>query len=93
MRRSLRWRLVLVFLVLALALAVTFIGGVRRRSGGLARTRGRCWWTSWTAWPGGRQPAEHRARQALVQRLPITIRIEGPQVNWASHPSCPGPHG
>ena len=30
LRRSLRWRLVLVFLVLALALTVTFIGGVQK---------------------------------------------------------------
>ena len=32
------------------------------------------------------------ARQALVQRLPITIRIEGPG-ELGLTPNCPGPHG
>jgi signal transduction histidine kinase len=34
--------------------------------------------------------ARHRARfrpQALVQRLPITVSIQGPVLNWQSHPN------
>ena len=36
----------------------------------------------------GSPPSIERA-QALVQRLPVAVRISGPQVNWRSHPANP----
>ena len=93
LRRSLRWRLVLVFLVLALALAVTFIGGVQKALSVGWRAAARPLLVDYVdrlAQEVGSPPSIVRA-QALVQRLPITIRIEGPQVNWASHPELPRP--
>ena len=93
LRRSLRWRLVLVFLVLALALAVTFIGGVQKALSVGWRAAARPLLVDYVdrlAQEVGSPPSIVRA-QALVQRLPITIRIEGPQVNWASHPELSRP--
>lgn len=89
-RGSLKLRLVLLFLVLALAMVFTFIRGAQQ-----AFTLG---WHD-TARPlltdyvdrlaaeltvDGR-PSVERAR-ALVQRLPVTVDIEGPMLNWRSHP-------
>ena len=90
---SIKLRMVLVFLVLAAALMVVFIGAMRQ----VVATR----------WQLAAQPllvdyvdrlAEEitvdghpsvdRAR-ALVQRLPVTVRIEGPVIRWASHPQDP----
>ncbi|WP_287965027.1 HAMP domain-containing sensor histidine kinase [Diaphorobacter sp.] len=93
LRRSLRWRLVLVFLVLALALAVTFIGGVQKALSVGWRAAARPLLVDYVdrlAQEVGSPPSIARA-QSLVQRLPITIRIEGPQVNWVSHPELPRP--
>jgi len=93
LRRSLRWRLVLVFLVLALALAVTFIGGVQKALSVGWRAAARPLLVDYVdrlAQEVGSPPSIERA-QALVQRLPITIRIEGHDVNWASHPALPRP--
>ncbi len=93
LRRSLRWRLVLVFLVLALALAVTFIGGVQKALSVGWRAAARPLLVDYVnrlAQEVGSPPSTERA-QALVQRLPITVRIEGPQVNWASHPALTRP--
>jgi hypothetical protein len=39
----------------------------------------------------GSPPSLERA-QALVQRLPVSVRISGPQVNWHSHPQRPERH-
>lgn len=90
---SIKLRMVLVFLVLAAALMVVFIGAMRQ----VVATR----------WQLAAQPllvdyvdrlaeeitvdghpSVERAR-ALVQRLPVTVRIEGPVIRWASHPQEP----
>ena len=90
---SIKLRMVLVFLVLAAALMVVFIGAMRQ----VVATR----------WQVAAQPllvdyvdrlaeeitvdghpSVERAR-TLVQRLPVTVRIEGPVVRWASHPQEP----
>lgn len=90
---SIKLRMVLVFLVLAAALMVVFIGAMRQ----VVATR----------WQVAAQPllvdyvdrlaeeitvdghpSVERAR-ALVQRLPVTVRIEGPVIRWASHPQEP----
>ena len=73
LRRSLRWRLVLVFLVLALALAVTFIGGVQKALSVGWRAAARPLLVDYVARLAqevGGPPNIARA-QALVQRLPM----------------------
>ena len=90
---SIKLRMVLVFLVLAAALMVVFIGAMRQ----VVATR----WQL-TAQPllvdyvdrlaeeitVDGHPSVERAR-ALVKRLPVTVRIEGPVIRWASHPQEP----
>lgn len=87
-RHSLRWRLVALFLLLSLGTAAVFLGGTQRIVAGgfnafvkplLADYVGRL------AAEIGTPPDVARAEQ-LVARLPITVRIEGPQVNWDSRP-------
>jgi signal transduction histidine kinase len=87
-RHSLKWRLVTVFLLLALATTAVFLFGMQRVLQG--------------GWQGyakplvadyvdrlaaeiGSPPSEERAR-AIVARLPVSIRIDGPQVHYDSHP-------
>jgi len=88
MRHSLKWRLVIVFLMLALALTGVFLFGMKRvvQAG-------------WTAYAKpmvadyvdkltaeiGSPPSVERVR-AITARLPVTVRIEGPQVQHDSHP-------
>lgn len=87
-RHSLRVRLIIVFVLLALAMTAVFLGGMQRAFS--------------TGWRDAARPvvADYMDRivaelgtppdvgraQALVARLPISIRIEGPSVNWDSHP-------
>ncbi len=101
---SIKVRLLLVFLLLAVAVAAAFLLGARQ-----AFTVG---------WRDAARPllmdyVDHLAAevtvngtpsvpraQAIAQRLPVTVHIAGPQVNWASHPqqqpppwTDPGTHG
>lgn len=87
-RHSLRWRLMLVFLVLALFMGVTLLASLQK-----AFTLG---WRE-SARPLLMDYVDHLARdigsppsqaqaQALVQRLPLTVSIHGPVLNWDSHP-------
>lgn len=88
---SIKLRMVLVFLLLAAAMTFVFFTGAQK-----AFTMG---WRE-AARPilmdyvdrladevtgGGAAPSVERAT-ALTQRLPLTVRIVGPQINWASHP-------
>ncbi|MBL8334772.1 MAG: HAMP domain-containing protein [Rubrivivax sp.] len=87
-RHSIRARLVLLFLLFALALTGVFLFGTSRMlKGG---------WQTWAqplvrdyvdrvAAEIGSPPSAERAR-ALEQRLPVVIRIEGPQVQHDAHP-------
>lgn len=87
-RHSLKWRLVTVFLLLALAMTGVFLLGMQRVVA--------------TGWQGyvkpivadyvdrlaaeiGSPPDTARA-QAIAARLPISVRIEGPRVQYDSHP-------
>lgn len=91
-RRSLRVRLVLVFLLLALAMAVTFIGGVQKAVSVGWREAARPLLVDYVdhlAREVGSPPSIERA-QAITARLPITLRISGPRVNWSSQPGQPG---
>jgi signal transduction histidine kinase len=88
---SIKSRMVLVFLLLAAAMAVVFVTAAQR-----AFTVG---WRD-AAQPllvdyvdrlfdavtaGGPSPSVARAK-ALTERLPVTVTIRGPQIHWASHP-------
>jgi signal transduction histidine kinase len=90
-RHSLKWRLVTLFLLLALATTAAFLFGMQRVLQG--------------GWQGyakplvadyvdklaaeiGSPPSEARAR-AIAARLPVSIRIDGPQLHYDSHPETP----
>jgi len=93
MRHSLKWRLVLTFLLLALAVSAVFLFGMKR--------------VVQTGWEGyakpmmadyvdklvdeiGSPPDVDKA-QAIVARLPVTVRIDGPAVHFDSHPDLHRP--
>ena len=88
-RHSLRLRLIVLFLVLAVALTLTFIGGMQRAMSLGWRDAARPLVVDYVdhlvADLGS--PPQVDKDQALVQRLPITLRISGPQVNWVSDPA------
>ncbi|MFT4193344.1 sensor histidine kinase [Ottowia sp.] len=87
-RHSLRVRLVLLFVLLALAMSAAFLGGI-----------GRAFSVGWRgavdpligdyadrlAAEIGSPPSIERA-QAIAARLSVAVRIEGPRVNWQSAP-------
>ena len=90
---SIKLRMVLVFLLLAVAMTFVFITGAQK-----AFTMG---WRE-AARPilmdyvdrlaaevtaRGSTPSVERA-QAITERLPLTVRIEGPVIRWASHPNA-----
>ena len=78
----------LLFLVLALVLTAIFIGGMQRAlSGGwsdVVRPLVADYVDRLAADIGS--PPDPARAQALVQRMPIAIRIEGPVVQYDSHP-------
>ena len=95
LRRSLGLRLAALFAVLALALSLIFTAGMQRAlSGGWNRV-GQPLVADYVdrlAADLGTPPDPARAR-ALVRRLPLSVRIEGPQVQFDSHPQRPGWQG
>ncbi len=95
---SLKLRLVVVFLLLAGAMAFVFIGSVQRAFSIGWRDAARPMLMDYvdrlaadiTQDKNG-LPSIERA-QAITQRLPVTVRIAGAQVNWQSHPGQQRPH-
>jgi signal transduction histidine kinase len=92
LRRSLQLRLVLVFLLLALAVAATFITGAQKAFSIGWREAARPLVSDYLDRLAAditpdvaSAPSVERAL-ALTQRLPITVTIAGPRVNWQSHP-------
>lgn len=90
--RSIKRRMVLVFLLLAVALAGVFIVGAQRAFTLSWREAARPVLMDYidrlaadVAGQGAGPPSGERA-QALTQRLPLTVRIDGPVVQWRSHP-------
>jgi signal transduction histidine kinase len=87
-RHSLKWRLVTLFVVLAACTATVFVFGTRQAfSSGwrdLVQPLLRDYVDRLAAEIGS--PPDIVRAQAVVQRLPVSVRIEGPVVNWASHP-------
>jgi signal transduction histidine kinase len=90
---SLHLRLVLVFMALAVTVAVAFMGGMQKVVAlgwkEAARPLLMDYVDRLTAEIGS-PPSVERA-QAIADRLPVTLRIEGPQVQWDSHPDRPRP--
>ena len=97
MRRSLKLRLMLVFLLLAVGVAFTFISGAQKAFSVGWREAARPLLIDYVdrlvadIAPAGSPPQIERA-QAVVARLPVTIDITGPQVNWRSHPGQAEPY-
>jgi signal transduction histidine kinase len=92
---SIKWRIVVVFLLLAAAVAGVFVFGAQRAFAVGWRDAARPLLADYVAHltreitADGPSPQLERA-QALVQRLPITVRIDGPALHWDSQP---GRHG
>jgi signal transduction histidine kinase len=85
-RHSLKLRLITVFVLLALAMAAVFLGGMQRVLSVGWRDAARPLVTDYIdrlVADLGTPPDVARA-EALAARLPIAVRIEGPQVNWRS---------
>lgn len=87
-RHSIKARLVVMFLLLALGTTGVFFAGTRELfSTGwreLARPLVADYIDRLAAEIGS--PPDLARAQALVQRLPVAIRIDGPTLQWASHP-------
>ncbi len=87
-RHSLRWRLVTLFLLLALATTGVFLFGMQRvlQSGwqGFVKPLVADYVDRLTIDLGS--PPDVARAQALVARLPVSVRIEGPVVQFDSHP-------
>lgn len=93
MRHSLKWRLVIVFILLALAVAGVFVIGAKKMF-----TAG---WQSYAkplvadyidklVLEIDAPPSLEKAR-AIVARLPVTLKIDGPQLHYNSHPGLHRP--
>lgn len=88
---SLRWRLAALFMALALGTTAVFLAGSRQVFSTGWRELARPLLADYidrAAAEIGSPPDVARA-QALVARLPIAIRIDGPQVHWSSHADRP----
>ena len=88
-RHSLSARLTGLFLLLALALTLSFVAGMQAalRYGwqDYARPLIASYVDTLTQEIG--TPPDVAKAQAITQRLPLRIRIDGPVVNWSSHPT------
>ena len=85
---SLKARLVLLFLLLALGMAGLFFAGTRALVSSGWRELARPLISDYVdrlATEIGSPPSLLRA-QALVARLPVSVRIDGPLLQWQSHP-------
>ncbi|MBU7574870.1 MAG: HAMP domain-containing histidine kinase [Hydrogenophaga sp.] len=96
LRCSLKLRMVMVFLLLAMAMSFTFISGAQKAFSVGWREAARPVLMDYVDRlaadvAAGGSPSVERA-QALTQRLPLTIDIVGPRVNWRSHPDQQRPH-
>ena len=86
LRHSLRLKLIVLFLLFALLTSIAFIGGMQRAVSSGWREAARpiiADYVDRLAAEIGSPPDIAKA-QALVGRLPLSVRIDGPAVNWAS---------
>ncbi len=87
-RHSLRWRLVVLFLMLAAGTVVVFVVGTRLALSGGFEVLVKPLLSDYVdrlAAEVGSPPDVERAK-ALVARLPVSVRIDGPVVQWDSRP-------
>lgn len=90
-RRSLRARLTLLFLLLAVVMTLTFAAGMQAAM----RYGWRDYFRPLTADYIDRltreigTPPDLAKAEAIAHRLPLRIRIDGPRTNWSSHPDEP----
>ncbi len=87
---SIKLRMVLVFLLLAAAMTFVVVTGAQKAFSMGWRDAARPLVMDYVDRliadiTAGGPPSTERA-QAITQRLPLTVRIEGPLVRWASHP-------
>ena len=87
---SIKLRLVLIFLLLALTVAATFLFGAQKAFSVGWREAARPLLMDYVDHLAadiavGGAPDLARA-QALTERLPLTIDVQGPRFNWRSHP-------
>jgi signal transduction histidine kinase len=85
---SLRVRLLVLFLLLAIGLAATFIFGMQKALSVGWRVAARPLVSDYVdrlVTEIGSPPSIERA-QILAQRLPVSVQISGPVVNWRSNP-------
>jgi signal transduction histidine kinase len=88
LRYSLKARLIATFVLLALLMVVVFVVGMQRGMSNSWREAARPLVQDYAQRlfdEIGAPPNIERA-QAITQRLPITINISGPQVNWNNEP-------
>ncbi|HSV46653.1 MAG TPA: ATP-binding protein [Ramlibacter sp.] len=89
---SLRLRLVAVFLLLAIATTIAFVGGMQMALGVGWRDAARPLVVDYVdrlVAELGTPPSVDKA-QALARRLPVHIRISGPRINWQSGEGASG---
>ena len=88
LKHSLGAQLTLLFLLLAIAMTLAFAAGMQAafRSGwqDYARPLVADYIDTLAAEIG--TPPDATKAQAITRRLPLRIRIDGPVVNWSSHP-------
>lgn len=87
-RHSLKARLVALFLLLALATTGAFLYGMQQAFSVGWRDAARPLLADYVdrlVADIGSPPSVEKA-QALAQRLPVTVQIDGPKVHWRSHP-------
>ena len=91
LRHSLKWRVLLMFLLLAMTVVGVVVFGAQRafslgwRDAAQPVLADYLQRLTADVTAGGATPDVARA-QALVARLPLTVHIEGPTVQWDSHP-------
>ena len=92
---SIKLRMVLVFLLLAAAMTFVVVTGAQKAFSMGWREAARPLLMDYLdrlagEITAGGLPSVERA-QAITTRLPVTVRISGPQVQWASHPDQTAP--
>lgn len=89
---SLKLRLIIVFLLLAGAMAAVFIGSLQKAFSLSWRDAARPMLMDYVdhlaadITPDPNSPPRIERAKALTDRLPITVRISGASINWQSHP-------
>lgn len=87
-RHSIRWRLVTLFLLLAMGISVVFVFGMQRMLSLGWQAYAKPLLTDYVdklAQEIGSPPDPDKAR-AIVARLPVAVHIDGPLVRYSSHP-------